>query len=157
MAAALKQRCILYVEDDDNDVFFLRLAFSAAGIVDLLQVVKDGQEAVEYLDGGGIYADRRIYPPPSLVLLDLQLPLRDGMEVLKWIRTTQALKGLVVIMFTSSHHPRDVDTAYELGVNSFVVKPMTIADRAQFARELKAWWLQRNQLPEACACDLARR
>jgi CheY-like chemotaxis protein len=154
MPAALTQRCILYVEDDDNDVFFLRLAFSTAGIVDSLHVVRDGQEAVEYLEGAGVYADRKTYPLPSLVLLDLQLPLRDGMEVLKWIRTTHALKGLVVIMFTSSHHPRDLDTAYELGVNSFVVKPMTISDRAQFARELKAWWLQRNQLPEACAWHL---
>lgn len=154
MAPAQTPQCILYVEDDPNDIFFLRLAFSAAGIHDLLHVVKDGQEAVDYLDGEGVYADRTIHPLPSLVLLDLQLPLRDGMGVLKWIRATHEFRAMVVIMFTSSHHPRDIDSAYELGVNSFVVKPMTISDRAEFARELKAWWLQRNQLPGMCSGHL---
>jgi len=113
--AQKKQQCILYVEDDDNDVFFLRLAFSTAGIGTLLRIVKDGQTAIEYLDGEGIYADRTSYPMPTLVLLDLQLPLCSGMDVLRWIRATDGLKALVVIMFTSSHHPRDIDTAYGLG------------------------------------------
>jgi CheY-like chemotaxis protein len=86
-----------------------------------------------------------MYPLPSIVLLDLQLPFRDGIEVLSWIRSSPALQGMVVIMFTSSHHPRDVDMAYRLGVNSFVVKPVSISDRNAFARELKSWWLERNQ------------
>lgn len=152
MARAQKQeQCILYVEDDDNDVFFLRLAFNTAGIGTLLRVVKDGQAAIDYLDGIGIYADRTSYPLPTLVLLDLQMPLCGGMDVLRWIRATDDLKALVVIMFTSSHHPRDIDTAYGLGVNSFVVKPVTLSDRAEFARELKAWWLNRNQIPTRCS------
>ncbi|HLH53899.1 MAG TPA: response regulator [Verrucomicrobiae bacterium] len=141
------QHCILYAEDDENDVFFLRRAFSTVGIEQLLRVVKDGQTAIGYLDGEGIYSDRQTYPLPSIVLLDLQMPGCGGMDVLRWIRATDALRGVVVIIFTSSHHPRDILTAYELGANSFVLKPVSVSDRAQFARELKAWWLHRNQVP----------
>ena len=143
-------QCILYVEDDANDVFFLRHAFRAAGVDVAVRVVNDGQEAMDYLAGWGIYADRVLFPFPTLVLLDLQLPLHNGMEVLEWIRTVVGLKRLVVIMFTSSYHPRDAQQAYELGVNSFIVKPVSIDDRTQFARELKAWWLCRNCVPAIC-------
>jgi CheY-like chemotaxis protein len=138
-------RRILYAEDDENDVFFLRYAFREAGIHEPIQIVRDGQEAIDYLAGQGAFNDRKKFPLPCLVLLDLKLPRVDGMEVLAWIRSQRALRSLVVIMFTSSHHPLDIDRAYELGVNSFVVKPTTVEERLHFARYLNGWWLQQNQ------------
>lgn len=95
----------------------------------------------------GLYADRSRFPFPTMVLLDLQLPLRSGLEVLQWIRSVISLRRLVVIMFTSSRHPSDIGRAYDLGVNSFISKPVSVGDRVEFARELRQWWLCRNQAP----------
>lgn len=147
-----QQHCILYAEDDANDVFLLHHAFQEARLEETLRVVHDGKAAMDYLWGAGPYADRASFPFPSLVLLDLQLPLCTGLEVLQWIRSSVRLRRLTVIMFTSSTHPTDIARAYDLGVNSFISKPTSLGDRLEFARELKAWWLVRNQfatiLPE---------
>ena len=142
-----EQRCILYAEDDANDVFLLHHAFHEARIQEALRVVNDGQAAIDYLSGSGPYADHTRFPFPMMVLLDLQLPLRNGLEVLQWIRSVISLRRLVVIMFTSSRHPSDISRAYDLGVNSFISKPVSVGDRVEFARELKEWWLCRNQAP----------
>src|SRR4051794_15702703 len=95
-------KTILLVEDDDNDVFFLTYAFESAGIVNPVVVVKDGQEAIDYLAGTGRYSDRGIYPLPCLVLLDLKLPVRPGLDVLRWVGQQPHLKPLLVIVLTSS-------------------------------------------------------
>jgi CheY-like chemotaxis protein len=147
MKSESQQRCILYAEDDANDVFLLHHAFQEARIQEVLRVVNDGQAAIDYLGGSGPYGDRARYPFPMLVLLDLQLPLRNGLEVLQWIRSVISLRRLVVIMFTSSRHHSDITRAYDLGVNSFISKPVSVGDRVEFARELKGWWLTRNQAP----------
>ncbi|HWI56588.1 MAG TPA: response regulator, partial [Bacillota bacterium] len=138
------ERCILYVEDDANDVFLLRTAFEDAGIADPILVVSDGQQAIDYLRGVGNYSDRSQYPLPILVLLDLKLPRQSGLQVLAWIRAQPALKGLVVIMFTSSHQPMDLEQAYDLGVNSFIVKPVGLQERLELAQFFKGWWLRFN-------------
>jgi CheY-like chemotaxis protein len=147
MKSESQQRCILYAEDDVNDVFLLHHAFHEARIQETLRVVNDGQAAIDYLSGAGPYTDRTRFPFPMMVLLDLQLPLRTGLEVLQWIRSVSSLRRLVVIMFTSSRHPSDITRAYDLGVNSFISKPVSVGDRVEFARELKEWWLARNQVP----------
>jgi CheY-like chemotaxis protein len=145
MELSMARSLILEIEDDPNDVYFLQYAFREAGITNAVQVVGSGEEGIDYLSGTGAFADRRKYPLPCLILLDLKLPRKSGLEVLEWIRAQPGLKSMVIIVFTSSQQPEDVQRAYELGVNSFVVKPMDLQRRLQFAQLLKAWWLDFNQ------------
>src|SRR5687768_17557186 len=91
---------ILLVDDNPHDVVLIRLAFRKAGIIDTIQLVNDGTKAMRYIQGEGIYADRRLYPPPTLVLLDLKMPGANGFEVLRWIRSQDALDSLVVVVMS---------------------------------------------------------
>lgn len=141
----MEGNCILLAEDEPNDVLLLQYAFEQAGLTSRLEVVHDGQEAIDYLSGANHFADRKLHPLPSLVILDLKMPRKTGLEVLEWVRRQPALRLMVVIMLTSSHYPEDVDRAYELGVNSFIVKPFDVEHRLQFAQLLKGWWLGFNQ------------
>lgn len=143
--------CILQVEDDKNDVFFLDHAFKAAGIPHPLRVVRDGQEAIEYLSGADKFADRAKYPLPCLIMLDLKLPRKSGFEVLEWIRQQPQLKQLTVIVLTSSAQKDDIDHAYLLGANSFVVKPAHLAERNELARCIKSYWLHFHRMPSVCS------
>jgi DNA-binding response OmpR family regulator len=140
-------KTILLVEDDQNDVFFLRYAFEAADIQNPLQVVFDGQEAINYLAGKDKYADRRHFPLPCLVLLDLKLPGKMGNDVLRWMRDQPQLSHLLVIMLTSSSDLNDVDGAYECGAQSYLVKPLSMEKRLEMARAIKTYWLELNEFP----------
>ena len=137
--------CILQVEDDEHDIYFLKYVFNKAGINNRVRIAKDGEQAIEYLSGIGPYADRTASPVPSLVLLDLNLPRKSGLEVLKWIREQPSLRTIVVVVLTSSSDPGDVRRSYELGANSFVVKSADLDERVEFANNLKAWWLHFNE------------
>jgi len=143
-------RPILQVEDDENDIIFVRYAFQQAQIINPMQVVKNGQEAIHYLSGIGKFADRTNYPLPCLVLLDLKLPMIGGLEVLQWIRRSKEFSDLVVIVFSSSSAPLDVQQAYRLGINSFIVKPSSTYERAELVHLLKRWWLHFNVYPPEC-------
>lgn len=114
---------VLYAEDDENDVFLLARAFARAGVEHPLQVVKDGALALHYLAGTGEFGDRNRFPPPCLALLDLNLPRKSGLEVLQSVRATPALRSLPVILLTSSSQARDIQAAYALGANGYLVKP----------------------------------
>ena len=138
---------ILHAEDEEHDVLFLEIAFQAAGITCPIQVVRDGQEAIDYLSGTGQFCDRERFPLPCLILLDLKMPRRNGMEVLQWLRQESGLPCLPVIVFTSSNRVEDVELAYRLGANSFVAKPSGIEERADFARCIKDYWLRFHQRP----------
>lgn len=140
-------RTILLVEDDRNDIFFLQYAFEVAEIENPLQVVVDGQQAIDYLAGTGQYADRRRFPFPSLVLLDLKLPVKLGTDVLLWIRKQAHLANLLVIVLSSSSDSHDVDQAYECGARSFLVKPLSVEKRLELARMIKSYWLELNEFP----------
>ena len=143
---------ILLVEDEENDVFFMKRAAKKNGILNPLQVAHDGQEAIDYLGGIGAYADRERFPLPGLVLLDLKLPRVMGFDVLKWIRKQAELQGLVVIVLTSSNLGSDIDMAYLLGANSFLVKPA--ADRlAEMISTIKHHFFDLDQ-PEAGCGEL---
>ncbi len=142
--------CILQVEDDRNDVFFLQHAFKAAGITHPLQVVRDGQEAIEYLSGIGQFAERARHPFPCLILLDLKLPRKNGFEVLDWVREKEDLRQLTVIVLTSSGRQVDIDRAYLLGANSFVIKPSKLEERLELAKLIKAYWLNYHRMPSLC-------
>jgi len=136
---------ILIVEDDDNDVLLMRRAFAKSGVVNPLQVVNDGDAAVAYLGGEGIYADRDRFPLPVIVLLDLKLPLRSGLEVLEWVKARAGLKRLPIVMLTSSKEDADVKRAYELGANSYLVKPVSFEGLMALVKSLEVYWLLLNQ------------
>jgi CheY-like chemotaxis protein len=140
-------RCILLAEDDENDVIFLRRAFAKAEITNPLHVAPDGQVAIDYLAGTGPYADRDAYPLPGLLMLDLKMPRKTGMDVLLWLRAEQRNWSVPVIMFSSSVHPAEIRAAYEAGANAFVTKPSGSPERMELARMIKGFWLEFNQLP----------
>ena len=141
---------ILLVEDDPNDVFFLQYAFESAGVANPAQVVEDGQQAIDYLAGTGHFVDRNKFPLPCLVLLDLKLPVKMGMEVLRWLRQQPGLQTIIVIVLTSSSNREDIDESYRLGVRSYVVKPLTVEARLELAKALKHYWLELSEMPSHC-------
>src|SRR4051812_10461929 len=114
---------ILVVDDSDNDILLVRRALQKARVLNPLITVRSGEEAVQYLAGEGKYSNREEYPLPDLVLLDLKMTGMDGFEVLKWIRDHPTLRGMRVVVLTSSDRVFDVNQAYALGANSFLVKP----------------------------------
>ena len=140
---------ILLVEDSEDDITIIRKAFERAGVRNPLFVVKDGEAAVAYLSGTGKYSVRDEYPLPALILLDLKLPGMDGFEVLRWIRETPGLSSLRVIVLTSSENIRDVNAAYQLGANSFMVKEMDFQNSVELARLITDFWLLKAKEPES--------
>jgi CheY-like chemotaxis protein len=139
-------------------VFLLKREFEQAGITSPLNVVIDGQMAIDYLSGKAQFADRLKYPLPWLVLSDLKLPKKSGLEVLQWIRQQPHLKKLVVVVFSSSALPQDVDLAYELGANAYIQKSGDPDKLKEIAHLLKGWWLGHNHfapIVESRAADVA--
>src|SRR5262245_41744317 len=127
----MKHESILLVEDDDNDDYFLELAFAAAQIDSPLKLAQDGAVTINYLAGRNEFADRERFPLPSLVLMDLKLPRLSGFEVLAWLRSDPVCRKMIVIILSASALSADVDRAYELGANSYLVKPSDLHKREQ--------------------------
>jgi CheY-like chemotaxis protein len=136
---------LLHVEDDPNDVLLLQRAFRKAGVTLNIQAVSDGDKAVAYLSGADAFADREKFPMPAIALLDLKMPRKSGLEVLAWIRSEEKLRRLVVVIFTSSKHDEDVRRAYELGANSYLVKPVGFDMLVDLARSVHHYWLTLNE------------
>lgn len=133
------QLVILLVEDSEEDILLMRRALLVANIVNPLQVVRSGEEALDYLSGTGRYTNRAEFPLPGIVLLDLKMPGTDGFEVLSWIRRSPDLGGLLVIVLTSSNHMDHVTRAYEIGANSFLVKPVIFEQFVSATMALNYW------------------
>jgi CheY-like chemotaxis protein len=133
-------RTILVVEDTEDDVFFLKRALKAASIGNPVQVVEDGQKAIDYLSGTGPYSDRETYPLPFLVLLDLKLPLVMGLDVLKWIRARSEYDGILVAVLTSSQQDQDLTATTQLGGNFYFVKPPTPQKLSELVKKLATDW-----------------
>lgn len=145
---------ILLVDDNPHDTILIRLAFRKVGIIDSIQLVKDGGEAMRYINGDDKYGDRRTYPPPTLVLLDLKMPGTNGFEVLKWIRSNEAFEDLVVVVMSGSRDDADIQRAYELGANSYLIKPTKFEDLVKMMESLKDyqnWSGRRRTAPELTA------
>jgi CheY-like chemotaxis protein len=140
-------QAVLLVEDDENDVFLLQHALATAGITHAIPVVADGQQAIAYLAGADHYVDRRRFPFPGLVLLDLKLPVCTGLDVLRWLQEQPSLCLIPVIVLSSSANGRDVDEAYRLGARAFLVKPVSVGARLELAKAIKAFWLDLNEFP----------
>jgi CheY-like chemotaxis protein len=139
---------ILLVDDDENDVLLTQRAFERIRLGNPLQVAGNGEEAVAYLGGEGRYADRDKYPLPALILLDVKMPRKSGHEVLEWLKASPELKRIPVVMLTSSKDSADVNRAYDLGVNSYIVKPLSMDGLIEIARTLNLYWVMTNEGPQ---------
>ena len=138
------------MEDDENDMFFVQRAMKNAGVLNPIQIASDGQQAIDYFQGTGKFANREEFPLPYLVLLDLKLPRVMGLEVLKWIRQQPGVAAIVIIL-SSSKEEADVATAYRLGANGYLVKPAEASQLNDMAKSIKDFWLAQNISPtEAC-------
>ena len=145
----LADKFILLVEDDPNDVLLLERAFQKAGLQNLLKFVRDGAQAMDYLSAQGIFADRQKFPLPFLLLLDLKMPGMDGFEVLQWVRAQPELMRLLIVVLTSSNLQSDVDRAYELGANSYLVKPVGFEEMVNLIKRFEIYWTEINRTPSA--------
>lgn len=140
------QQTILYVEDEANDAFLFQRALSRAGVTHHLEVMPDGRAAIEYLRDIN-QASGECSGLPALVLLDIHLPGISGFHVLEWIRATPGVSSLIILMLSSSHHPHDVQLAYALGANGYLVKPCCMDESVAIVRAMKDYWLTHNKVP----------
>lgn len=139
---------ILLVEDNPKDVILIKRAIRKANLANPVQVASNGEMAIHYLGGEGEYEDRELYPLPILILLDLKLPRKSGFEVLTWLREQPTLKRLPVVILTSSNQVIDVNLAYDLGVNSYLVKPVAFDALVEMVQSLGMYWLILSTTPE---------
>jgi len=130
----MNNRTILLVEDDENDVYFMRRAFKAAGLTNPLQVVSNGEVAINYLKGLDEFSDRTLYPLPQFIFLDLKMPVMGGFDVLQWIKNNSAIQ-IPVSVLSSSPEDQDMRRARELGAACYLIKPPT-------PEKLRACWRQ---------------
>jgi len=136
---------ILLVEDDPNDVELIQIALDNYNFVNKIDVAADGEQAVHYLFGRD--GQPPTQPLPKLVLLDLKLPKIDGLQVLEMIRSNPRTRNLVVVVMTSSGENRDLRACYDLGVNSYIVKPLDFQQFVQVSQQVGFYWMLLNQLP----------
>lgn len=139
---------ILLAEDNPDDVDMTLRALRKANIVNHIKVVRDGAEALAFIFGEGAYAAHHVKNVPKLILLDLKLPKVDGFEVLKRVRGDPRTKLIPVVILTSSKEQRDVVEGYQLGVNSYIVKPVNFEGFVDAVGKLGMYWLLLNQAPK---------
>lgn len=141
----MSEKVILLVEDNPDDVDLTRIAFDEAKVANRLVVVRDGAEALDYLFARGVHAGRDPDDLPSIVLLDLNLPRVDGREVLQAIREDSRTRSLPVVVLTTSTEPFDLESAYALGVNSYIQKPVDFERFVWAVKQVGLYWLVLNQ------------
>jgi CheY-like chemotaxis protein len=133
---------ILVVEDDDSDFFLLERAFRKNKIENPIIRVKDGLEGLHYLQGSGDYTDREKFPYPDVIILDLKTPRMSGMELLAWIKDHPECRVIPTVIMSSSQQDVDVAKAYELGANTYFVKPTTFEDLIELTNSIQTYWLK---------------
>jgi two-component system, response regulator len=138
---------ILLVEDNPNDVELTLRALRKHNLANSVQVVGDGSEAIDFVFARGAFESRKEVDPPSVVLLDLKLPKVDGLEVLRAIRSNEHTRFTPIVVLTSSREEQDIIESYKLGVNSYIVKPVSFDKFVEMVRELGFYWLLLNQRP----------
>ncbi|HSI84309.1 MAG: response regulator [Candidatus Methylacidiphilales bacterium] len=143
-----ESRPLLVAEDNDDDYFLLQRAIKKANLHNPVRRAKNGQEAVDYLAGTGMYEDRIEYPFPQLLLLDLKMPLMHGFDVLSWIRKQKELRSLPVVIFSSSPHTEDIRKGYEWGANGYLTKSTSVAALVEVVSAIQAYWLRFNCAPD---------
>lgn len=143
----MNAKTILLVEDNQSDIDLTKRALDKARIMNELIIAEDGEEALDYIFGMGPYAGRDPHQMPAMVLLDLKLPGIDGLEVLRRIRGNAITHRQPVVILTSSKEEQDVATSYDLGVNSYIRKPVDFYQFAESIRYLGLYWLVLNEIP----------
>ncbi|MCD6454759.1 MAG: response regulator [Candidatus Aminicenantes bacterium] len=140
---------LMIVEDNPDDIFFIKRAFLKLNVDNPLLFLRDGEQAIEYLSGAGDFNDRGKYPLPFLILLDIKLPGISGFEVLRWLRSRKTEISLIpVIMLTSSSHPSDINKAYRFGANSYITKPTKPEELVNLVNTIHVYWAYLNKPPE---------
>jgi CheY-like chemotaxis protein len=140
---------LLMADDDPDDRLMAKEAFEEARLANPLSFVEDGVELMDYLLRRGKYADRKGLPLPGLILLDLNMPKMDGREALREIKTNPALRSIPVVILTTSKADEDIFRSYDMGVNSFIVKPVTFESLVEVMKSLKRYWFEIVELPPA--------
>jgi CheY-like chemotaxis protein len=143
----MNPKIILLVEDNPSDIALTRRALAKSHVANELVVAEDGQEALDYLFGTGAYIGRDVTQLPAVVLLDLKLPRVEGLEVLRRIRAETLTRRLPVVILTSSKEEQDLAVSYDLGVNSYIRKPVDFEQFAQAIQTLGLYWLVLNEEP----------
>ncbi len=143
----IKPITILVADDDADDRMMIEEALRENRLANDLHFVRDGEELMEYLRGIGNYADAKSHPRPGLILLDLNMPKKDGREALKEIKGDPALRGIPIVVLTTSKAEEDVYRTYNLGVNSFITKPVTFEALVAITRDLGRYWFEIVELP----------
>jgi CheY-like chemotaxis protein len=154
-AAPSTNATVLYVEDDENDAFFMQTAFRKEGLHHALRRVGNGREAIDYLAGKAEYGDRERHPLPSVVLLDLNLPLTSGFEVLRWLREQPQFRNVSVVVFSSSARDEDRVKARELGAQEYLEKPKSALLFREVVKGLREKWLA-DRAPRERTCLFGR-
>lgn len=143
---------ILMVDNDCDHAHFAQLALQRVGVITPIQIARDGEEAISYLSGQEPYQDRETYPLPVLLLLDLSLPRMSGVAFLSWLRQQPVLKRLPVVVVTQPGPIADLNRAYELGCNSYLIKPSSFNALLVMMQGVVQYWLSLNHAPEL-VCD----
>ena len=138
---------ILLVEDEAADSLLIQRAFEQAGVQNPIQTLANGDKVLSYLEGIGEYNDRNKYPMPVFILLDLKLPGMSGLQLLKWIRTRKELRRIPVVVLTSAEEDASVQSAYEAGANSYLLKPANRSEISRVIELVQNYWLQNNVAP----------
>lgn len=147
---------VLHIDDDPNDTELLRAAARRAQAAFILHNAEDTEQAIAYLSGKGIYADRQTYAVPELILLDLKMPRSTGFEVLRWIRNHPHLHAVPVVILSGSELQADVQAAYAGGANSYLVKPLGFEELVALVRNISAMWLPAQVLTGAAPSQQVR-
>ena len=140
-------RTILLIEDESSDAALLLRGFEKAQVANPIIHLTNGDDALRYLAGKGEYADRRKYPLPALMLLDLKLPGMTGIQLLQWMRVQGEIKRIPVVVLTSDENPDTINAAYDLGANSYLVKPGNAAEIARMVQTIQRYWVKLNEPP----------
>lgn len=135
---------ILLVEDEADDIELIKEAFESANIINHLTILRDGQEALDYLYHKGDYTDKKKFKMPGLILLDIKMPKVDGIEVLKKIKSDPNLKRIPVVMLTTSRDNQDIMESYDNHANSYVEKPVKFDDFMKVIKEIGLYWILTN-------------
>ena len=135
-------------DDDDDDFLLTKKALKQSKLLNQLVRVKDGEELIDYLRGEGDYKNATDCPRPGVILLDLNMPRKDGREALKEIKSDPELSSIPVIVFTTSKAEEDIYRSYQLGVNSFITKPVTFDNLTEVMRTLGTYWFEIVELPK---------
>jgi CheY-like chemotaxis protein len=138
---------ILYADDDPEDRMLVQDAWEASRLHNELHFVEDGEELMDYLNRRDKFAHLAGRPLPGLVLLDLNMPRKDGREALKEIKSDPHLRMIPIVVLTTSKAEEDILRAYDLGVNSFIVKPVTFQSLVEVTLTLRKWWFEIVELP----------